>query len=61
MKFRTPDGSVVEEISLTQTGTHQDGKWLRVTGPTGLFVGQVRTVPELAGLGIDLAELTEET
>jgi hypothetical protein len=60
-RFRAPDGSVVEEIHLTHTSDHSDGRWLRVTGPTGIFVGQVRTVGELAKLGIDLADLEEES
>jgi hypothetical protein len=61
-RFRTPDGTTVEEISLTQTSDHSDGAWLRVTGPTGIFVGQVRTVGELATkFGIDVADLVEES
>jgi hypothetical protein len=56
-RYSTPDGGRVDVITLTATGTGDDGQWLRVTGPHGDHVGQVRTAGELAGLGVSLAEL----
>jgi hypothetical protein len=47
----------VDVITLRETGTGNDGQWLRVTGVHGEAKGMVRTTAELAGLGIDEAEL----
>jgi hypothetical protein len=53
------DGTtVVEVVRLSCTGKGRDGEWLRVRRH-GYYVGEVRTVGELAGLGIDLADLRE--
>jgi hypothetical protein len=53
------DGTtVVECIRLSCTGTGRDGEWLRVRR-FGIHVADVRTVSELAGLGVDLVDLTE--
>jgi hypothetical protein len=48
--------TVIVVIALTATGTGRDGDWLRVSRH-GMHVADVRTVAELAGLGIDLADL----
>lgn len=62
-RWTSPDGHTVEVITLSGTGSaDRDGQWLRVTrrAPAGrLLVVQVRTPAELAGLGVDLAALTE--
>jgi len=59
MRCISRDGTtVVEHIQLSSTGTGRDGEWLRVKRH-GYHVGDVRTVGELAGLGIDLADLRE--
>jgi len=70
-RYRTRDGGRVDVITLTGTspaagralpyGDNGDGQWLRVTGPAGNHVGQVRTPAELPALGIDLASLTLAT
>jgi hypothetical protein len=53
------DGAtMVEHIRLSCTGTGRDGDWLRVKRH-GYYVGEVRTVGEVAGLGVDLADLRE--
>ena len=62
-RWEAPGGLRVETVSLSLTGTGGDGTWLRVTrGGVGgrMLVGQVRTPAGLAGLGVDLAELTAE-
>ena len=56
-RYTTPAGARVDVITLTHTGTGNDGQWLRVTGVHGEAKGMVRTPAELAGLGIDEAEL----
>jgi hypothetical protein len=59
MRCISRDGAtVVEQIRLSCTGTGRDGEWLRVKRH-GYHVADVRTVGELACLGIDLAELRE--
>jgi hypothetical protein len=58
-RYSTPDGGRVDVITLTGTGRDEDGQWLRVTGPHGNHVGQVRTAGELAGLGVSLADMRE--
>jgi hypothetical protein len=68
-----PAGMRVEVITLSLTGGRKgaggrshhidagggDGQWLVVSYPGGAAAGQVRTVAELAGLGIDAADLEE--
>jgi hypothetical protein len=44
--------------SPTVLSTGLGGEWLRVTRG-GFHFGDIRTVRELAGLGIDLADLTD--
>jgi hypothetical protein len=57
MRYMTGDGTtVVEVIRLTAAGNGRDGEWLRVSRH-GTHVADVRTVAELAGLGIELANL----
>jgi hypothetical protein len=53
---RIPDGTVVREIDLTQTGHHEDGKWLHLHAPrSNIFIGQVRTVGEIGErFGLDI-------
>jgi hypothetical protein len=69
-KIWLPAGMVVETVSRTLTGgpgqahsrdgaTGGDGQWLRVKYPGGVVYGEVRMPDELAGLGIDLADLKE--
>jgi hypothetical protein len=59
MRCVSRDGTtVVECIRLSCTGTGRDGEWLRVKRH-GFHVADVRTVGELARLGIDPADLTE--
>jgi hypothetical protein len=48
---------VIEAIRLSCAG-RRDGEWLRVKRG-GFHVADVRAVDELAGLGIDLADLHE--
>jgi hypothetical protein len=50
--------TVVEHIRLSRTCTGRDGECLRVKRH-GYHLADVRTVGELAGLGIDMAELPE--
>jgi hypothetical protein len=67
-RWITPGGVRVDVITLSgvtkgstrrrTTESRGDGQWLRVCGPLG-YVGQVRTPAELAGLGVDVADLTE--
>jgi hypothetical protein len=52
------DGTVtVETIRLSGSGG-RDGEWLRVKRH-GYHVADVRTVAELSGLGIDLADMRQ--
>jgi hypothetical protein len=56
MRCVSRDGStVVEVIRLTCSGG-RDGEWLRVKRG-GFHVADVRRVEDLAGLGINLAEM----
>jgi hypothetical protein len=57
--WHTPDGHKVEPVTRSWARDGKNGQWLRVTGPKGHRVGQVRTPAELATLGINLAELEE--
>jgi hypothetical protein len=56
MRQQGRDGTV-ETIWLSATDG-RDGDWLRVQRH-GYHVADVRTVAELAGLGIELADLSE--
>lgn len=59
MRCISRDGTtVVECIRLSCTGTGRDGEWLRVKR-SGFHLADVRTVDELTGLGIDLADMHE--
>jgi hypothetical protein len=59
MRCVSRDGTTtVECIQLSCTGTGRDGEWLRVKRG-GYHLADVRTVRELAALGIDVADLTE--
>jgi hypothetical protein len=58
MRCRSSDGEwVIDVISLTATGTHRDGDWLRIKR-WGCHIADVRSVDELRE-HIDLAELEE--
>ena len=72
MKYRNKQGITVEVITLSNTspgspssrdyylmGHIADGQWLLVKYPNGVLHGMVRTVEELASLGIKLGELEE--
>jgi hypothetical protein len=58
VKAVTSDGSTVVEVVRLSCTNGRDGEWIRVRRH-GFYVGSVRTVAELAGLGVDLAELRE--
>jgi hypothetical protein len=59
IRFVTSVGTMtVEVIRRSLTGNGRDGEWLRVS-QHGVRVAHVGTVAELAGLGIDLADLRE--
>lgn len=49
---------MIEVIRLTCTGIRHDGEWLRIKNG-GYHLADVRSVKVLAGLGIDLADLSE--
>ena len=62
-RWETPAGLRVETVSYSLTSDGRDGDWLRVSRSTPacggrMTVGEVRTPAELAGLGVDLAEMT---
>jgi len=57
MRYVTGDGTtMVGVITLSFSGNGRNGEWLRVSRH-GTHIADVRTVAELAGLGIDLADL----
>jgi hypothetical protein len=58
-RFTAPDGARVDVITLSLTGTGDDGQWYRVTGRYGEAKGMARTPAELEELGITIANLTE--
>lgn len=73
VKYRTPDGTTVEVItlSLTSPGSprnhdyrlfpegSRDGQWLVVKNPGGTVRAYVRTVEDLADVGVGLEDLEE--
>jgi hypothetical protein len=54
MRAVSSDGSTVVEVVRLTCTNGRDGEWIRVRRH-GFYVGSVRTVGELAGLGVDLA------
>jgi hypothetical protein len=58
VKAVSSDGSTVVEVVRLSCTNGRDGEWLRVRRH-GFHIGSVRSVAELAGLGVDLAELHE--
>jgi hypothetical protein len=58
MRLVSSDGTVVVETIRLSGTSGRDGEWLRVKRG-GYHVADVRTVAELAELGIDLADLSE--
>lgn len=60
-RWRAPDGTVIDAITVTGSGrVGGDGEFLRVRWPNSRHRALLRSVAELAALGIDLAELAEE-
>jgi hypothetical protein len=58
MRLVSSDGATLVEVIRLSFSNRMDDEWLRVFRH-GMHVADVRTVAELATLGIDLADLRE--
>lgn len=57
-RFVAEDGTIVDVVCWSLSN-HQDGQWFVVKHPSGILLGETRTLDGLAALGVDIATLTE--